>query len=1136
MPLPFRLSRRSLLKAAARLGVGAGLAALGIGGERGRAQEESEGPFFRESATTLTLGNRFYEVDFDSRNGAITRIFDKRGGGVVSEGNADGSLWGLATGAWPVSWHDGWPWQYFQADRGAITRFSWVWDESKQTLAFEYDVPFFDGHILVQVDIAIGDTPYLDLTARVNNESNEQIDWLTFPDRLAFRSDEVERAMFPSMGGVFLNKSFFRKGVSSVAYQYPSWFAMGDLIWMATHGGSIAIYAIHGKSEYWKSVVGFGHGTFGQTKLSYWRHAFALALAPNATADLPTMRLRLGNTPVQAVIDYREDNDIHQYPDFREKVGDYHEAARRSPTFTTSPWTGEWPSTYSFVDSPALLHPVNFQEGGNYALANPDWWPPDDAYGGPSAYLNVFSKAQRDGKLVIPFTSLTAVHAESATVNTLEQEGLTISDIAARDPEGDLLHFTFGYPIESGEDIDPVPIIRPSPSSNRYRARLDKIMADLEAADSDFVFEDGFTNWYYDAHPDALSPLRYGHAWLEHAEQYTDRNLTGEGIHDRMSKHMVGGYGTIVFVEDLNGLPWDEDDWTYFPATAVMLRDKALYWSHNFEGMNGARWRDGDNTWTMLDLFRRHLALGWAMTFGMPHSYEADPWLPVVTAFSHHVVGPFADEVLLGFRGDTKSVSVSVFETSSVTANWTNLPHTVEQHRLSPGGVVLTGGDGSVTGGVFQGFNGQDLTSDEHYLIEQRKSSGIIIRQPMGDSTALRIRAYSEWDNRSRVLISAFNRSHQLVTAKPMQLRDRNVNFEYELVALESGNWDSFRASISLGTDKRDGLRLLDLPWTETRVEFQDGRPCLREVGMSDRNGWGWGMIGLVVDRDILGESGEAGVSIDVEWYDNASLAEGQSQHDHGLSLVYDGSVRNAQYDHSDPVAGWQPAVKDQKWKATQFQCPRAIFRRGLTEQGADILISPPSGVCIGKVTVTNTDELERRTVAYYTIHDPTQGETLTQGLHLRGWTDATQPIADLDLDGVGAIFDWDAEGERWRMYSPHVPASANTLDRLEQGRAYYVRVANGRTLHWPEAPYGGVGFLLQPGRNLVCWLGTPDKPLTDAIAPLRGMKAEPLVSLTLDGRTYDVEESRSATEPLAYGQALWVEIDAVGPTRWLQF
>ena len=74
-----RLSRRNLLKAAGRLGVGAALSLFGLGSGRSQAQEQSEDeePYFRESVTRLTLGNRFYEVDFDKRNGAITRIFDK---------------------------------------------------------------------------------------------------------------------------------------------------------------------------------------------------------------------------------------------------------------------------------------------------------------------------------------------------------------------------------------------------------------------------------------------------------------------------------------------------------------------------------------------------------------------------------------------------------------------------------------------------------------------------------------------------------------------------------------------------------------------------------------------------------------------------------------------------------------------------------------------------------------------------------------------------------------------------------------------------------------------------------------------------------------------------------------------------
>ena len=1123
-----RLSRRSLLKAAARLGAGAGLALLGLGKGAGQTQDivEDEGPYFHDSGSKLTLGNRYYEVDFDRRNGAITRIFDKRGGGVVSEGNADGSLWALATGAWPVSWHDGWPWQYFHARQQSITRFDWSWDDSQDTLSFDYEANLHyepslpSGRLLLHVDIAIADAPYLDLTARIDNQSNERIDWLDFPDRLAFRSNSVEQAMLPYFGGVLVGGASFQKGDAYFAERYPHVAAMGDLVHVETKGGAITIYALHGESEYWKSVLGFGHNKSGQPPTSYWRHAFALALRPNANAQLPTMRLRLGSTPVQAAAHYRTDNDIDQYPDLKAKVGDYYEAARRSPTITTYASGREWPSIYSYVDSPALLHPVVPQkEGGNYANSNPDWWPPVEAHGGEQAYLSAFAEAQRDGKLVMPFTSLNAVNEQSDTARDLEAQGLTVFDISARSPSDAMLRFEFSYPTAEGDVVpwenDPVAIVRPSPSSTRYLARLDKIMADLEAADSDFVFEDGFDNWYYDEHPDANSPLRYAHSWLAHAEKYTGRNLTGEGMSDRMVEHMVGGYYNIMWTEDLNGIPWSTGDWSYFPAAAVMFRDRALLWTHNFANFSDWRWSNGQNTWSSIDLFRWHLAVGQLFAIGMPANLYADPWLPVVTAFSHHVMGPFADEILIDFQGDTKSVSTSVFETTTVVANWTERPYSIGDHVLVPGGVVVQSHDGALTGGAFQSYNSKRLSTGEHYLIEQRKSNGVILRQPMGPDTFITVPALESFG--TTVQVTAFNRQHESISSDLVELRDGNVRINYQRLAAPAVEYSNFEASIELGaTNREDGVREVVMHDNRSQAVERDGRQGRRPPWLD----WGDRHDPLIfsVERSGIPETG-TDITLAVEFFDNHQAGE-------YLGVVYDGV-------YSEDEQFWEgPLNGDRTWRTYTYFLPEAAFRgRQWGELRADFTVWIPEGVTIGKITV-----VERRAVAYYTIHDPTQGETLSQGLHLRGWTDATQPIVDIDLDGLQAIYAWDAEAASWLLYSPDVPARFNTLDTLEQGRAYYVRVRNGHTLHWPDAPYGGVGFHLQPGRNLVCWLGTPDKSLTDAIAPLRGMKAEPLVSVTLDERTYDVEESRSATEPLSYGQALWVEIDAVGPTRWLQF
>ena len=1117
-----RLSRRSLLKTAARLGAGAGLALLGLDKGAGQTQDilEDEEPYFHESASKLTLGNRYYEVDFDPRNGAITRIFDKRGGGVVSEGNADGSLWGLAQGGWRSNWNTPRPWPYFQASDGVNAKFDWSWNPSDHALHFEYDVPLSGGSVRVSVSAAVMETPYIDLSARVDNQSSTQIDWFDFPDRLAFGSSDVKQAMLPWAGGVLLNESFFRKGDTSNLEAYPSWTAMGDFVWLEARGGSIAIYALHGESEYWKSALGFDHGTFRQRNLSYWRHAFALALGPDTSADLPTVRLRFGSDPVRAIIDYREDNGVDRYLGLKAKVGDYYETSRRSPTIETSPtWARTWPSSYEIVDSPAFLHTTNFQKGGNYALTNPDWWPPDEAYGGPSAYLSTFAEAQRDGKLIIPFTSLTAAHAKSPTAEVLGDEGLGIEHIGARSVDGELLHFTFGYPTETGES-NPIPIIRPSPSSNWYRKRLNNIMADLEAAGSDFIFEDGVASpgWWYDAHPDAESPLRYSHEWLTHVRQYADRYITGEGMYDRMSEHMVGGYYTIMFYEDLNGIPWSPENWTYFPIAAAMFRDKALLWSHNFAGMTTVRWSEGENSWPTLYLFRWHMMYGQLLTLNMPADANSDPWLPVVTAFSHHVLGPYADDLLVDFHGDTESISVSIFETATVTGNWTDQPHTVGAHTLVPGGVVSVAHDGSVTGGVFERYNGRTLSDGEHFLIEQRKQNGIVVRQPMGPETPLTLEVPDALQQ--SLVVTAFNRHNELATRRVARIVDGDVSLEYEHFSANASERIEFEAAVTLGNvNNEDGLREVSIASESSMAIERDGRGARRPFTRENQHG----PMRFALDRRIAPATG-ADVTLAINFFDENHSGD-------YLGVVYD-SVSG------DEAQSWDgPAIGNGAWRTFTYQLPGAVFqgRRG-GEHKADFTLWVPHGMSIGKVTVTNADELTRRTVAYYTIHDPTQGETLTQGLHLRGWTDATQPIADLDLDGLQAIYAWDADAASWLLYSPDVPARFNTLDTLEQGRAYYVRVRNGHTLHWPDAPYGGVGYRLQPGRNLVCWLGTPDKSLTDAIAPLRGMKAEPLVSVTLDGRTYDMEESRSATEPLPYGQALWVEIDAVGPTRWLQF
>ena len=1108
----FRLSRRSLLKAAARLGVGAGLALLGIGnGESSRAQEESEEPYFRESATTLTLGNQYYEVDFDSRNGAITRIFDRRGGGVVSEGNADESLWGLLhteSQHWIGS-------GYFDHPR-----FRAEWD-GDATLAMSWNVQSQDVEAVVTVDVTVGEEPYIDLTARIDHRRGHSPDQFSFLHNLLFTRDNIQHALLPYIGGVLLGRKFFSNG-REFWNKYPSWAMMADFFWLETSHGALSAYTLYGTSRWWLAEVSLSRDQAGSIPRYWWRHWFQMALAPGQTEIMPTVRLLIGEGKGPALNSYRTHNGIDSYNSVADKVGDLYDAIVRSPISsqgieagTPQPWT-----------APVLLHPTVFQEQ-DWEYHNPDWWPPAERLGGPSAYRAVFGAAQRDGSLIMPYVNLTAGHEQSLTAGQLREDELSLDDIAVRNRQGDPVRQRHGY-WTGTELLHPVEIVRLSPSHPWYVPRLEEIMAPNAEAGNDLVYFDqvGALPWVYDAQPTATSPLEWSRAWLTHMERFEPTGPVVEGIWDRLTASaVIGTYSALYFDVVASGEHWISDIETYYPVAAALFRDKTLQYAHNLEGITGWRWSAFEKKLETVDVFRWHLMMGQSLSIDsgpLRGSGEwgmvVSGWGAVVSDFSHFVLGPYADDLFESFEGSSHAVALSRFASHIVVANATTEPYIYEEHKISPRGVGFFARDNSVAGGVFQLYNGRTLTKGEHYLIEQRKPQGIIVRQPMGADTPVSVRALSS--SGTDVEVIAFNRHHIPLTRTTASASRGELTFNYEGVAANAIDRRDFEVSVDLGSANReDGLREVVKPQGRSIVVEREGRSARQPRPPEEVHS----PLFFAVDRQVVPASGGDAVLI-VEFFDENREGE-------YLGVVYN-SVESVD------EQSWHGPMKDNGvWRTFSYRLPNAAFRgRQRHAHEVDFTLWIPRGVSIGKVTVTNPDELERRTVAYYTIHDPTQGEALTQGLHLRGWTDATQPIADLNLDGLSAIFAWDAEDERWQMYSPHVPPQSNTLDRLEQGRAYYVRVANGQTLHWPEAPYGGVGFLLQPGRNLVCWLGTPDKPLTDAIAPLRGMKAEPLVSIQIDGQTYDMEESRQATEPLAYGQALWVEIDAIGPTRWLQF
>ena len=148
-------------------------------------------------------------------------------------------------------------------------------------------------------------------------------------------------------------------------------------MWIEMSQGSLATYALFGESPYWQSLPQFEYRDAPDGTMAQWRHAFAIALESDNTADLPVMRICVGEPPVKTLQRWRTDNGIDKFPGVREKLGDDYEALRRSPTIIPNLYGGsggtfskEVSAAISHIDAPAVLHPVELREEDNDAFGH----------------------------------------------------------------------------------------------------------------------------------------------------------------------------------------------------------------------------------------------------------------------------------------------------------------------------------------------------------------------------------------------------------------------------------------------------------------------------------------------------------------------------------------------------------------------------------------------------------------------------------------------------------------------------------------------------------------------------------------------------------------------------------------------
>lgn len=742
----------------------------------------------------IVLGNDYYEVGISKTNGALTYIIDKATGQDVSDGSRYGCLWGSVFQA--VAQPDDYVGGCMYSDDNPDREFTWEWYPAEHRLALRYIAnPEEYVAVNVWVDVTLSADHWFDLRLLLENNSGYTVEQVLFPSDLMFLKSDTEELLLPLMPGVVLTQDVFDVRENySYTIRYPGWPGVfADYQGLESTKGSLAMYTIHKPDEIittWMGPIEDGEhpGSF------YLYHTFHPGILDSTVWDSPMVRIHIGQSYPQTLTAYRTHNHFTDFLDLWSKAGVQYDQLVQSPLIKadTDIPVGAYEPILAQIPSPAILHwvsfwPPTFDE--NY----PDLLPPKEDFGTTAEMIALFEEASAAGFLNMPYTNPTWWDDESPTF-----QGLTPWDVAVLDEDNNPLYecytgstspppctpenaardsaFNSGLPsylwLHGGYVV--------SPHVASVQQRLAQLMQQMTVdIPSDLVFEDqvGARGMDFDFNSVAPHPATYHHGWLEHTRVYSPNLLMTETGYDRLAETEAGFHGSYLLSHVTEGATtnwWGDGNWRVYPLTAFLLRDKALFYQHNL----------APETFTFdLSTLRWNLATGYMLSYDIHASDYGggvdSSWLDLVTIVQSEVLSQYADELATDFGFVDPEVSLTVFESFSVTVNWdTGVPYTIDTHQLSPGGVYVTN-DINLFAGAFQSYNGEALAGEGHFIVEERTTNAITVWHPLGPQTDLTVLALPSWSDGERVLIIACDRGDRCVSRETGLINDGAIRFTY---------------------------------------------------------------------------------------------------------------------------------------------------------------------------------------------------------------------------------------------------------------------------------------------------------------------------------------------------------------------
>jgi len=545
--------------------------------------------------------------------------------------------------------------------------------------------------------------------------------------------------------------------------------------------------------------VGIGYFSFADhLETVLLDHSFHAKLPVDQTWRSPRVRLRIGQDLSTVIAAYRADNGLNNIAALRAKLAGRYEQIAQSPMlklgvgdFRPTRFVG-FPSLLQDLPAPAILHLVGYWQYGfdeNY----PDLLPPDSGFGSTADLVAMVRSMQARGFLTMPYSNPTWWDDESPTLRQFNLANVVLYGepgvpryecftINANPPACSIENARRDSAFNQSHPYEPLHggyVV--SPWAPLVRQRVDQQVVELtEQVPNDILFQDqiGARANYTDYGASAPTATAYAQGWLTYTRGLSGKLLMTEGGFDRLAETEIGFNGGTL-LDEVTGTAvqrWgDYSGWYAYPFAPMLVRDKVLFYQHDLApaSMTASK-----------QVLSWNASQGFMLTYNLTETVYGgglqSPWLTLVSAFQKYVFAHYADARITSYIVLSYNVTRTAFDGFTVTTNWdATQPFAAGAHRLAPSGMLVASTDGSLTAGIYTAYNNATLSSGDHYLIEERGSDDIIVRQPMGADTTLLIRPLSGWGGSPQVQVWAYGPGDQPIKCMTATTGGQGVSFVY---------------------------------------------------------------------------------------------------------------------------------------------------------------------------------------------------------------------------------------------------------------------------------------------------------------------------------------------------------------------